>query len=162
MLFQDHPSALDTQSLRHKLDRLAQAGPRWKFLSYILITVGLVLVVLWFFNLVANWLFFGSSILIFLGGYSLVKVLQNQLQSWHRQANEVLQETVRLENNLSSHQTILNGIDIVTGATAELLAADSVDALCRMAVELARERLNIERCGLYLIDPANPQIIRGT
>lgn len=131
-------------------------------MSYILITVGLVLVVLWFFNLVANWLFFGSSILIFLGGYSLVKVLQNQLQSWHRQANEVLQETVRLENNLSSHQTILNGIDIVTGATAELLAADSVDALCRMAVELARERLNIERCGLYLIDPANPQIIRGT
>jgi predicted ATP-grasp superfamily ATP-dependent carboligase len=43
-----------------------------------------------------------------------------------------------------------------------LVEAESVDDLCRQAVELARERLGLERCSIFLVDGEDLRGTRGT
>jgi PAS domain S-box-containing protein len=47
----------------------------------------------------------------------------------------------------------------VLEAVDDLMLTDSVDALCRRAVELARERLGLERCSIYVVEGDD---LRGT
>jgi len=162
MPLQDLPTQFNTQTLRHKLDQLTQFSPRWQAAAVILITFGIAVWGAWYFRIISFELFATVLALVFIISYGLVALIRRQLHAWHRQATEVLLEVIRQENSISSHNTLLNGIDVITGATAELLAAESVDAMCRMAVEMARERLHVERCGIFLLDPSNPGFVRGT
>jgi PAS domain S-box-containing protein len=49
-------------------------------------------------------------------------------------------------------QTISQGLRAVIEAADELMSCADLDMLYRRAVELAREKLKIERCGLFLLD----------
>jgi diguanylate cyclase (GGDEF)-like protein len=44
----------------------------------------------------------------------------------------------------------------------DLSMADSVDRLCRMAVELGTRRLGFDRLGIWFFDPENPEVLVGT
>jgi signal transduction histidine kinase len=44
----------------------------------------------------------------------------------------------------------------------ELIRAGSTDELCRLAVELGRTRLGLSRLSIWLIDPDDPTLFRGT
>jgi PAS domain S-box-containing protein len=57
--------------------------------------------------------------------------------------------TERLEAN-QRVEALSRGLREVVDATAELLAAPDLDTLLRRAVELARERFDLERCSIYL------------
>src|SRR5512145_3474253 len=52
-------------------------------------------------------------------------------------------------------------IQAILQATNELLQYSDLDTICRRTVELARERLGVERCSLFLLD-ADTRIIHGT
>jgi PAS domain S-box-containing protein len=49
-------------------------------------------------------------------------------------------------------QAIARGLQAVVEAADELLQIDEPDRFYRRAVELAREKLNLERCGIFLLD----------
>jgi PAS domain S-box-containing protein len=51
------------------------------------------------------------------------------------------------------------GLLSVLATADELLACTEVDALLRQAVELARDRLGVERCAIFLIDEENQQML---
>ncbi len=50
-------------------------------------------------------------------------------------------------------RAIARGLQAVVEAADELLQVDDLDVLYRRAVELPREKLNVERCGIFLYDP---------
>jgi PAS domain S-box-containing protein len=49
-------------------------------------------------------------------------------------------------------QAIARSLQAVVEAADELLQIDDLDLFYRRAVELAREKLNVERCGIFLLD----------
>ncbi|MBI2195133.1 MAG: response regulator [Planctomycetes bacterium] len=53
------------------------------------------------------------------------------------------------------------GLHAVVSVADQLIQCAEVDELYRLAVELAREKLGVERCALYLEEPGG-QILRGT
>ena len=57
-------------------------------------------------------------------------------------------------------KTISNGLRAVIEATQELVDCADVDTLYRRSVELAREKLKVERCGLFVLDEQG--WLRGT
>ncbi len=58
-------------------------------------------------------------------------------------------------------RAIARGLQAVVEAADELLQIDDLDLVYRRAVELAREKLNVERCGISLFDPKR-QFLHGT
>jgi PAS domain S-box-containing protein len=63
---------------------------------------------------------------------------------------------------IEEHQRATSqGLKAVMKAADELLACPTLDTLLRRAVELARERLQVERCGICLVDAATDQM-KGT
>jgi AraC-like DNA-binding protein len=54
------------------------------------------------------------------------------------------------------------GVAGVLAAADELAACRSLDSLLKQAVELARERVGVERVGLYVQDPEGENLLRGT
>ena len=58
-------------------------------------------------------------------------------------------------------QAIAHGLQAVVSSADELLQIDDLDLLYRRAVELAREKLGLERCGIVMLDETG-QILRGT
>ena len=50
-------------------------------------------------------------------------------------------------------RAITQGLRAVLDAADELLDYDDLDTIYRRAVELAREKLNVERCAIFLLDP---------
>jgi len=58
-------------------------------------------------------------------------------------------------------QRVSESLAALLAAADELAGLDDLDTLCRRAVELAREKLGIERCGLFLLGP-DGQHFRGT
>jgi AraC-like DNA-binding protein len=50
----------------------------------------------------------------------------------------------------------------VLGAADEVGRCDSLDAMCRKAVELARSLIGLERVALFLTDRARDRVVRGT
>jgi PAS domain S-box-containing protein len=74
-----------------------------------------------------------------------------------RRAHDTLESTVaRRTAELAGANDRLGaltvGLRAVVEAAEELLACPDLDTVCRRAVELARQRLGVERCGLYLAD----------
>ncbi|MBN1269329.1 MAG: PAS domain S-box protein [Kiritimatiellae bacterium] len=55
-------------------------------------------------------------------------------------------------------EALTAGLRAVVHIADELIGCESVDALCRRAVELAREKLGIERCSIFLRDGG---VLRG-
>lgn len=81
--------------------------------------------------------------------------------TWQRRpANMVLihdlTEVYRTRERIRAVNTALHG---VLSITDELMVCTDTDLLLRRAVELARERLGIERCSIHLVDG---QLMRGT
>jgi PAS domain S-box-containing protein len=56
---------------------------------------------------------------------------------------------------------VSKGLRAVIDSTDELIQCPDLDSFCRRAVELARQKLGVERCGLYLFD-AEQNRMRGT
>ncbi|MBN1270082.1 MAG: PAS domain S-box protein [Kiritimatiellae bacterium] len=56
-------------------------------------------------------------------------------------------------------EKLLAGLTAVIGAANQLMRCESFDELLRSAVEVARDRLGVERCGIFLHDG---QVVRGT
>ena len=50
----------------------------------------------------------------------------------------------------------------VLDAASELIQIQDLDMLYRRTVELAREKFEIERCGLYMVDESGDRFVRGT
>jgi AraC-like DNA-binding protein len=69
----------------------------------------------------------------------------------------------RAEPHLSSDPTAWQEVISLLAAVEELVASRDTDGMLRRSVELARERLGLERVGLYLRDPKESRLIfRGT
>ena len=62
---------------------------------------------------------------------------------------------------VGQNQQVSANLAALLAVTDELAGIDSLDLLTRRAVELARERLGVERCGLFLLQPGDDQF-RGT
>ncbi len=58
-----------------------------------------------------------------------------------------------------AQQTLLNGLRTVLNIADDLIACPSEDALYLRATELARERLGLERCGVFVLEG---DFLRGT
>ncbi|HSD82256.1 MAG TPA: GAF domain-containing protein, partial [Anaerolineae bacterium] len=58
-------------------------------------------------------------------------------------------------------RAIARGLQAVVAAADEILQIDDLDLFYRRVVELAREKLNVERCGVFLLD-AERQFLLGT
>jgi PAS domain S-box-containing protein len=76
------------------------------------------------------------------------------------QTNAILQaEIVAREHAEMWQGSLITGLRAVVAVADELIASPDVDTLFRRAVELARERFGLERCGIWLDDNGD---IRGT
>jgi len=73
-----------------------------------------------------------------------------------RAADEALREREALEREFSQRLAALHGL------REQLSRAASVDEICRLAVELGRERLGFDRLGIWLVDEEDPSLVRGT
>ncbi len=74
-----------------------------------------------------------------------------------------LRETeAALEESVMDYQSLSGRFLAVISATDELLACPNVDTLCRRAVELSRERLGLERVGLFLLQDDEARGTYGT
>jgi hypothetical protein len=74
------------------------------------------------------------------------------------------QVAVALERRQAAlrERSLAEGLRAVAELADELVEAESVDDLCRQAVELARERLGLERCSIFLVDGEDLRGTRGT
>ena len=52
------------------------------------------------------------------------------------------------------------GRDVLMKIADELIVCNDIDSICRRAVELAREHLGLDRCGIALAEPDG--FLRGT
>lgn len=64
----------------------------------------------------------------------------------------VVEDVTEWSNAERQKRDLKEGLQLITTAANELLACTSLDELCRKAVELVRERLGLERTGLFLLD----------
>ena len=92
-----------------------------------------------------------------------IGVFYNDTAISHSPPNETVQETVAiycslLGNIIKRKRSEEHEIDMahllhaVVDATDELIGCENLDTLYRRAVELARQKLNVERCSIYLLD----------
>jgi PAS domain S-box-containing protein len=56
-------------------------------------------------------------------------------------------------------KALLQGLRAVVEATDELLEYDDLNTFYRRAVELAREKLNVERCAIFLLDSSGETLL---
>lgn len=71
----------------------------------------------------------------------------------------ILQDiTDRKQAEERAHSTV-SGLRAVVEVADELLHAPDLDTFCRRAVELGREKLGLERCGLFLIDETQTYLL---
>ncbi len=70
-------------------------------------------------------------------------------------AAEVWQEQQRREAMVSDLHAVLNAFDALS-------TCPDVDSVCRAAVTIARDKLGIERCAIFLLDGEDGTRIRGT
>ncbi len=69
------------------------------------------------------------------------------------------EETLR--RSAEQQQRTTHRLRAILDAASELIQIQDLDTVCRRAVELAREKLEIERCGLYMFDESR-SYLRGT
>jgi PAS domain S-box-containing protein len=69
--------------------------------------------------------------------------------------------TIQRRRAEEHQQQLTHSLQAVIEATDELLQVDDPDTLYRRAVELGREKIGLERCGLYLLD-ASQEYLLGT
>ena len=69
-------------------------------------------------------------------------------------ANEVLQAEIHEREEAQSQQkALVRGLEAVLEAADELLLCPDIDSLTEHAVGLARARLGLERCSIFLLEP---------
>lgn len=74
-----------------------------------------------------------------------------------REAGEVR----ALEKTQAGQRALAEGLRAILSAADELVTYPDMSTMLRRAVELAREKLGVERCGLFLLDTTG-QLIQGT
>lgn len=101
-----------------------------------------------------------------------IGVLYNDTAISHAPLDEAVQETVaifcsRLGNIIQRKQLedrereMTKRLQAVVGCADELISCESLDLLYRRAVELAREKLDVERCSIFLLDEKR-ETLHGT
>ena len=101
-----------------------------------------------------------------------IGVLFNDTAISHTPLNEATQETLAVycsllgniieRKRLEERQRVMaNQLHAVVDCADELIRCEQLDTLYRRAVELAREKLGVERIGLFLLDP-DGQTLVGT
>ncbi len=88
---------------------------------------------------------------------SLVVVEAEGLYSAEKPDSGNFLGTIGVARDISERKTeelkreeILEGLRTIVSMTDELMACPDVDTVCRRAVELTREKLGVDRCGLFL------------
>ncbi len=76
-------------------------------------------------------------------------------------ARREAQEQLELQKAQDAQKLLADGLSAVLSAADELVSCPDINIMLRRAVELAREKLGIERCGLFLLDAAG-EYVRGT
>lgn len=76
-------------------------------------------------------------------------------------ARREAQEVAALQNAQQVQKLLADGLSAVLAAADELVTLPDIDTMLRRAVELAREKLGVERCGLFLLD-ASGEWVQGT
>jgi PAS domain S-box-containing protein len=87
----------------------------------------------------------------------------------HSPPDEAVQETVTIYCSLLGNiidrkrseeheRDMANRLHAVVDAADELIGCESLDALYRRAVELARDKLGLERCSIFLLDEKHEQL----
>lgn len=74
---------------------------------------------------------------------------------------ERTQAETALEQSVANQQKSMQRLHAIIEATDELIQLRDLDVIYRRTVELAREKLGVERCGLFIIDPTG-QFMLGT
>jgi len=101
-----------------------------------------------------------------------IGIFYNDTAISHTPPNDTVQETVAIYCSLlgniikrkrsEEHEHgIAYLLHAVVEATDELIGCENLDTLYRRAIELARERLNVERCSIYILDETR-EYIAGT
>jgi len=73
-----------------------------------------------------------------------------------KRADEALRANEEAERRFSAQLTALHDVG------NELSKADSVDELCRRAIELGRTRLGFDRLGIWFVDRGDPRFVVGS
>ncbi|HQK92078.1 MAG TPA: ATP-binding protein [Armatimonadota bacterium] len=95
----------------------------------------------------------GEPIALFWNDAALSGAPPNQTRQWILSLYcSVLAALIQRRRAEDTRWRMADGLERVIGAAAELMECPDPDTLYRRGVELARERLGIERCGLFLWD----------
>jgi len=100
----------------------------------------------------------------------LFGVFCNDCAISHAPPNETVQETIAIYCSLLGNiidrkrseereRDMVHRLHAVVDATDELISCENLDTLYRRAVELAREKLNVERCAIFLLDEAHENML---
>jgi PAS domain S-box-containing protein len=100
----------------------------------------------------------------------LFGVFCNDCAISHASPNETVQETIAIYCSLLGNiidrkrseereRDMVHRLHAVVDATDELIGCENLDTLYRRAVELAREKLNVERCSIFLLDETREYMV---
>lgn len=73
----------------------------------------------------------------------------------------VVRDITQIRRNEESSQTFLNYLKALNEINIELSRVETVDGLCRRAIEVGRDYLNFDRLGLFLLDESG-ETVYGT
>jgi PAS domain S-box-containing protein len=99
-----------------------------------------------------------------------IGVFYNDTAISHTPPNETIQETVAIYCSLLGNiikrkraeereRDMVHRLHAMVDATDELIGCDNLDMFYRRAIELAREKLNVERCSIFLLDEAHEKML---
>jgi PAS domain S-box-containing protein len=88
----------------------------------------------------------------------------------HSSPDDTVQETIAIYCSLLGNiidrkraeereRDMVHRLHAVVDATDELIGCENLDTLYRRAIELAREKLNVERCSIFLLDEAHEKML---
>jgi len=102
-----------------------------------------------------------DTLLVHREGHAIPVELSGALVTWDGQpANMVLiQDLTEIYEAREKHRRVNEALHAVLSIVDELITCRDTDSLLRRSVELARERLGVERCSLHLVDGS---LMRGT
>jgi PAS domain S-box-containing protein len=73
----------------------------------------------------------------------------------------VVVDLSELKKSQERERSLSRGLNAILQSTNELLSCPDLDTLCKTSVEIGRVRLGLERCAIFLLDPAD-NILVGT
>ena len=91
-------------------------------------------------------------------GHAIVDPDSGEVRAWHTTSRDV---SARVHDE-RERARLLDGLRAVVEIADELIAAPTEETLLQRAVELARARLGLGRCSIYLADASGDGVMRGT